>query len=186
MQSAQDPLDTPPLLGAVIGAWWLLLLLGVLGIVAGIVVLLVPNDSLATLAVVSGVFLLVDGVFELVSALGRGVEHRGLLVVVGLLSIIAGVILVRHPFGAVVAFALLVGLWLITIGILRVFEAFSTPERRGWSLVVALLEVIAGVVIVAVPDIGLATLAVFIGISFILRGVAMCAVGWGLRRLQPA
>jgi uncharacterized membrane protein HdeD (DUF308 family) len=186
MQSAHDPLDTASPLGAVTGAWWLFLLLGVLGVVAGIIVLLVPNDSLATLAVVSGVFLLVDGVFELMSALGRGVEHRGLLIVVGVLSVIAGIILVRHPFTAVVGFALLVGIWLLTIGIIRMFEWFAGPERGAWSITVAVLEVIAGIVIVAVPGIGLATLAVFVGIAFILRGAAMCAIGWELKRMPGA
>jgi uncharacterized membrane protein HdeD (DUF308 family) len=186
MQSAHDPLDTRSLPGALTGAWWLFLLLGVLGVVAGIIVLVVPKDSLATLAVVSGIFLLVDGIFELVSTLGRGVEHRGLLIVVGVLSVIAGVILVRHPFTAVVAFALLVGVWLITVGIIRVFEWFGGPERGVWGIVVAVLEVLGGIVIVAIPGIGLATLAVLIGIAFILRGVAMSAIGWELRRLRSA
>jgi uncharacterized membrane protein HdeD (DUF308 family) len=168
----------------VTGAWWLFVLVGVLGVIAGIIVLVVPNDSLATLAVVSGIFLLVDGIFELVAALGRNVEHRGLLVIVAVLSVIAGVILVRHPFAAVVAFALLVGIWLIAIGITRLVEAFTGPDRGVWSVIVALLEVLAGIVIVAVPGIGLATLAVFIGLAFIIRGIAMIAAGWGLRRLR--
>ena len=38
-------------------AWWLFMLLG-LGIAAGVIVLAKPGDSLATLAVVAGVFVL--------------------------------------------------------------------------------------------------------------------------------
>jgi uncharacterized membrane protein HdeD (DUF308 family) len=49
----------------VVGPWWLWLLLGLVGIAAGVIVLAWPAISLLTLAVVSGIFLLVDGAFEL-------------------------------------------------------------------------------------------------------------------------
>ena len=36
------------------GGWWLLLLVGVLSIAAGVTILIKPGDSLATLAVIAG------------------------------------------------------------------------------------------------------------------------------------
>jgi hypothetical protein len=47
---------------------------------------------------------------------------------------------------------------------------------------VAVLEVIAGIVIVSIPSIGVATLAVLIGITFVLRGLGMCVLALALRR----
>src|SRR6476661_440033 len=53
-------------------AWWLFMLLGLVGIAAGVIVLAKPSNSLATLAVIAGIFILVDGIFDLVaSLLGR-------------------------------------------------------------------------------------------------------------------
>jgi uncharacterized membrane protein HdeD (DUF308 family) len=164
------------------GVWWIVLLLGALGVVAGLVVLVQPDIGLATLAVISGVFLLVDGVFEVASSFSA-VANRGLVALLGVLSVIAGIILVRHPIAGVVAIALLLGIWLITFGIVRLIEAVESEARRGWSVVVAALELIAGIVIVSIPSIGVATLAVLIGITFILRGLGMCLVAWGLRGL---
>jgi uncharacterized membrane protein HdeD (DUF308 family) len=46
-------------------AWWVLTLLGLISIAAGVIVLARPSTSLAALAVICGVFLLVDGIFEL-------------------------------------------------------------------------------------------------------------------------
>jgi uncharacterized membrane protein HdeD (DUF308 family) len=167
-------------------AWWLLLVAGLLGIVAGIVVLVEPAISLVTLAVVAGIFLLVDAIFEIAAAIAGSVPGRGMLALLGVLSAIVGVLLIRHPIGGVVAIALLLGLWLITIGVVRAMAAFEVHERRGWNVLLAAFEVIAGIVIVSSPDIGVATLAVLVGISFIVRGVGMCMVAWALRAAKDA
>jgi uncharacterized membrane protein HdeD (DUF308 family) len=166
--------------------WWLLLLIGVLCVVAGVIVLLKPSDSLATLAVVAGIFVLVDGAFELAAAIAGATTNRGLVAILGILSVIVGVLLIRHPIAGVAAIALLIGIWLIAIGVLRFVASFELAEHRAWSIVVAVVEVIAGIAIVASPDIGFATLAVLVGLAFIVKGVAMCALGWEMRRVRGA
>jgi uncharacterized membrane protein HdeD (DUF308 family) len=168
------------------GFWWLLLLVGVLSLAAGIIVLVESDISLATLSVVVGIFLLVDGIFEIAASLSRRTENRGLVALIGVLSVIAGVILVRHPIAGVVAAALLIGIWLIAVGIVRFITAFERPGRRVWPIVLGLLETIAGIVIVASPDIGVATLAILVGIAFILRGLGMSAVAWALHRVHTS
>jgi len=167
-------------------AWWLLLVAGLLGIAAGIIVLVQPEISLATLAVLAGIFLLVDAIFEIAAAIAGSVPGRGMLALVGVLSAIVGVLLIRHPINGVVAIALLLGLWLITIGVVRAMAAFEVREHRGWNLLLAAFEVIAGIVIVSSPDIGVATLAVLVGISFIVRGLGMCMVAWALHSAKDA
>ena len=42
--------------------WWLVVLVGVLSIVAGVIILFKPSSSLATLAVIAGIFLSEAGV----------------------------------------------------------------------------------------------------------------------------
>ena len=70
--------------------WWLALLIGVVSIVAGVIVIAKPSNSLSTLAVIFGIFILVDGIVELVAALSGETQNRGLLAVLGVLSVIAG------------------------------------------------------------------------------------------------
>lgn len=161
--------------------WWIFGLVGLLSLAAGVIVLVEPGISLVTLAVITGIYFLIDGIFEIVRAIMGAVPSRGLLALLGALSAIAGVILIRHPIQGVVAIALLVGLWLITIGIVHLVRAFDVPEHRAMSIGIAILELIAGIVIVSSPDIGVATLALFVGISLILRGIALCALAWATR-----
>jgi uncharacterized membrane protein HdeD (DUF308 family) len=166
--------------------WWLLVLTGVLSIAAGVIVLFRPGESLATLAVVSGIFLLADGLFEMVVALMRGTANRALTALLGVLTAIVGVMLLRHPIAGVVAVALLIGIWLITIGVVRFVAAFGEADRRGWQIAAAVIEVIAGVVIVASPGIGFATLALLTGIAFIVNGVGLMGLGWSMHELRDA
>lgn len=168
------------------GGWWLVLLVGLLSIVVGITILFKPGDSLATLAVIIGIFILIDGILELAASLMHGTQNRGTVALLGALTSIVGVLLIRHPVGGIVFVALLIGIWLIVVGVIRFVAAFEMLENRGWNLIAGLLELIAGIVIVANPNIGYATLAVLVGISFIVNGIGMSALGWSLSGLRRA
>lgn len=161
---------------------WGFAILGVLCVVAGVIVLAEPH-SLATLAVISGIFLVVDGIFEIIAAVVDGPEGRALRVVFGVVCGVIGIILIRHPTQSVVAIALLIGLWFIIAGVLRVVTALVERPRRVWMAVLGAVELLAGIVIVSSPDIGVATLALLVGIGFILRGLMLCAVAWLIGRV---
>lgn len=166
----------------VLWAWLPILIVGALSAAAGVIVLAKPHISLATLAVVFGIFLLIDGVLELLWALVRRGESRALPALVGVVSAVAGVVLVRHPTKAVAVIALLLGLWLIILGLVRLIRAFDQTGQRGWASFSGLVEVAGGIVIVSSPHIGVATLALLVGIVFIVRGLALCVVAWALHR----
>jgi uncharacterized membrane protein HdeD (DUF308 family) len=164
--------------------WWLLVLVGVLSAVAGVVILFKPSESLATLAVIAGIFLLLDGILELVASFVRGTGNRGIVALLGVITAIVGVLLIRHPIGGITAVALLIGIWLIAVGVIRFVTAFEEYEQRGWHALVGLVELIAGIVIVANPSIGYTTLALLVGLAFILNGLATAALGWGLHEVR--
>jgi uncharacterized membrane protein HdeD (DUF308 family) len=176
--------EPPDALKELSRAWWLLLVVGLMCLAAGVIVLVQPDISLTTLAVIAGIFLLVDGIYDIVVAIAERVEGRGLVAMIGVLSAIAGIILIRHPFGGVVVLALLVGIWLVCVGAVRLVRTFEVPVSRGWNAFVALIEIVAGIVIVAVPDIGVATLAILVGLAFVLRGVGLCVAAWVLRQVK--
>jgi len=114
--------------------WWMALLIGAVSIVAGVILILKSTDSLSALAVIFGIFMLIDGIVELIAALSGGTQSRGLLAVRGALCVIAGVLLIRHPLGGVKAVALLLGIWVIAAGMVRFVAAFSAPQHRVWRI----------------------------------------------------
>lgn len=164
--------------------WWLVVSLGVLSVVAGGVVIAKPSNSLKALAVVVGIFLLLDGIAELILAFDRRTGNRGLVALLGLLDLIIGILLIRHPLTGVKAIALLLGIWLIAAGVVRVVIAFDTQGGRLGRFIVAGIEIVFGIVIVSSPNIGYATLAVLVGLAFILNGLGLIATGILLRALK--
>ena len=164
--------------------WWLIVLVGLLSFVAGVIILVKPGDSLATLAVIAGIFLLVDGILELAESFMSSTRNRGIVALFGAITAIVGVLLIRHPVGGVTAVALLIGLWLIVIGVIRFATAFDEYEYRAWYAFAGVVELIAGIVIVANPDIGYATLAILVGIGFIMNGLGLATLGWGLHEAR--
>jgi uncharacterized membrane protein HdeD (DUF308 family) len=164
-------------------AWWMLLLVGALSLAAGLIVLAKPSHSLTTLAVVFGVFVLLDSIYELVTSLFA--ERGAVGALLGVLGIVIGILLIRHPVHGVLAVGLLVGIWFVAAGVIRLVRAF-TLEARLWNIVVAVLEIAAGIVIVSSPHISFATLALLLGISLLLNGLAMVALGWAMHALRRA
>jgi uncharacterized membrane protein HdeD (DUF308 family) len=164
--------------------WWLLVLFGVVVLAVGVFFVASPHETLKTFTVIAGILLLIDGVLAIgTSIFGHG-EGRGLLALVGVLSGIAGLVLIKKPFGTLVVFALIVGVWLVVAGVVRLVEAFGEREGRAANIAIGLVDAILGVVILAWPDISLSTLAVLIGIVLILRGALFIVAGWELRRLM--
>jgi uncharacterized membrane protein HdeD (DUF308 family) len=157
--------------------WWLTLGVGLLSIAAGIIVLAKPGDSLSTIAVIVGIFIALDGVVVLLSSLRHGTQNRGLAALIGIVSFVVGVLLIRHPVAGVTAVALLVGIWLIAIGAVRLVLAFDREAHRVWYALVALIELIAGIAIVSSPGIGIATLAILVGIALIVNGAGLTVLG---------
>jgi len=164
--------------------WWLVALVGLLSIVAGVIIVVKPGDSLATLAVIAGIFLLLDGILELAESFMRTTRNRGVVALFGAITAIVGVLLIRHPVGGVTAVALLIGLWLIVIGVIRFATAFDEYAHRGWYALAGVIELIAGIAIVANPNIGFATLAILVGIGFIINGLGLAALGWALHEAR--
>jgi uncharacterized membrane protein HdeD (DUF308 family) len=166
------------------GGWWLVLLAGLLSIAVGVALLFKPGDSLETLAVIAGIFVLVDGIIELAASLMHDTQSRGMVALLGVLSVIVGVLLIRHPISGITAIALLIGIWLIAVGVVRIVAAFEVDGHRGWNIFAGLVGVAAGAVIIVDPSIGYTTLALLAGIAFIANGIGVSAVGWGMRELR--
>jgi uncharacterized membrane protein HdeD (DUF308 family) len=181
----RNDLATPDEIRALTRSWWIAVALGVLSIVAGAIVLARPDHSLRALAVIIGVFILIDGIVEIYWAIADGVESHATAALLGILNVVVGILLVRHPIAGVQAVALFIGIWLTAVGVFRAVVAVGSPAGRLGRLLIAGVEIFAGIVIVASPDIGYATLTLLVGISFIANGIAMIAAGVLLRTLKP-
>jgi uncharacterized membrane protein HdeD (DUF308 family) len=161
--------------------WWLFLVLGVISVIAGVIFVAEPSNSINVLAVVFGIFALIDGIIELVLSFGHHTENRALAAILGVLGIVIGIILIRHPSHAAAAVGLLIGIWLVAAGVVRFVRAFVASAHPVLQIAIALLEIVVGIAIVSEPHIGYATLAIIVGIWLIINGVIALVMGFAVR-----
>lgn len=166
--------------------WWVPVLVGLVMVAAGIVALAYEGITLLALGLIFGINILVYGTFALVAAFEPGAppSHAVLRTVVGIVAILAGLVLVVRPGASVLVLLVALGFWFIITGVGDLVRGISQPGHRFVSIVLGLIGIAAGVIVLADPGIGLRTLAILVGILFIIRGVAEMAVGWELRRIH--
>lgn len=192
MRVSTGSFGTDELRGEGLGPWWLFGVIGVVSLIAGVILITEPSHSLNALAVIFGIFLLFDGIVAIISALGDGSHSRALRSVIGVLGVVVGIILIRHPEHAVNAVGLIIGLWLVATGVVRLLLAFGSGRAHLLGIAVAVLEIAAGIVIVSNPHIGYTTLAVVSGIWLILNAIGLIGVSFLIRgaakeaRAEPA
>jgi uncharacterized membrane protein HdeD (DUF308 family) len=169
--------------------WWIIALRGVIAILFGIVALAIPGAVLLSLALLFGIYLLVDGVLGLVGTV-RAVSTHGhwvMLLAEAVLNILMGLIALFIPTVAVLAFVLLMAAWALISGGLMVAAAvrLHVSHGRWWLALGGIVSLIWGVLLVAAPLIGAVVLAWWLGIYAIMFGIALLACGWRLRAQRP-
>ncbi|WP_340383618.1 DUF308 domain-containing protein [Streptomyces sp. SS7] len=181
--------DPAAVLSAVGRSWTWLLGSAVATLVPGILVLVWPDETLHVLAVLIGLYLLVTGLFRFVAVFARddhGERLPGLLLSV--LYVLAGVLCLRNPLQTIAALSLIVGVvWLVS-GVLTLYTALAARDlpHRGFVLAAALLAVVAGIVVLALPTESARALTRLLGLWLVLLGLAevTLALSWraALRR----
>ncbi len=150
--------------------WWMLLLVAVCTLAVGVLLLVAPHRTLSTLAVILGIYLLVVGTIWI----GVGIavkEVRGTGLLRGVLALIAGAIVIRHPSDSITVLALAFGIFLMVAGVFELVAAFEASDRRGWRVLEGLIGLAIGILIVSWPQFGVYTFAIVLGISLVLRGI---------------
>jgi uncharacterized membrane protein HdeD (DUF308 family) len=157
------------------GSWQTSLTVGLVTLALGIVIVAWPAATVGVIAVLFGIQLLLFGLFNIVRSIAAGEASGGarvLFALLGVLSIAVGVLALRDLFQTVEVIAILFGLtWLIG-GIIEFVSLMAGPARRGrgWSILLAIITVIAGIVVLSYPTPSLVTLAILFGVWLIFWG----------------
>lgn len=113
------------------GRWKWLMVEGVLGIVAGLVVALLPGGAILGLVTLAAVWALVSGGALVAAALRmRSTHGRWLMVLSGAVSILWGALLLLEPVSGAIVLALWLGVYALVFGAMMIFLAFHLRGRR--------------------------------------------------------
>jgi len=163
--------------------WQMELLVGVVTLGLGILLAFKPSQSLNVICVFIGILLIIGGIFHFVRALDHEEQHRAWIAIAGLLEVVIGVVMIRHLHLTLSVVGLLIGIVWIVQGIVALLAGIMGGAKgtRGWAIGFGLISLIAGIVVVSVPAKSVNTLAILIGIWFIVMGLFELAAGFVLR-----
>jgi len=112
--------------------WWLLLLEGLVGVLAGLGVVFLPGLSTLALLYVFGAWNIITGILEIAAAirLRREIQGEIWMILGGLLSIVIGVFAFIAPVITALSLVLVLAVYAVLFGIMMIVLAF---RARSWA-----------------------------------------------------
>ncbi len=165
-----------------------LILLGILSVIAGIIAFAWPGVTVFALVLLFAVYAFIDAGLEAVRAFSSrtaGPVFGHLLL--GLISLAAGVIAVVWPAPTALVLVLVIGIWAVVGGIVEVVNGFGSGETAGTRAMYILTGLVAtafGVLLFARPGVGAITLALLFGLFSLIYGASRITLGVQLHQLH--
>jgi len=113
--------------------WWVMLLMGILGLAVGGYALLNPPVSMVALvflvaiqAVLLGVFLLIMGY-----KVRKATSREWMLYAAGALSVLFGVLVFKNPLAGGVSIVYMIACWAVVVGALKIFFGLRVKKMSG-------------------------------------------------------
>ena len=127
---------------ALIGGWqakdsgkpmWTIVLVGVVGIAAGIFTFVQPGVTAIALLMLIAIWAIVHGVLEISAAirLRKEIQNEWLLILSGLLSVAFGALMILNPGAGALAVLWILGAFSVAYRVLLVVLAFKLKKHAG-------------------------------------------------------
>lgn len=158
---------------------WLELILGILLIAFGIFALANPTSALGGMVILYGILAIITGIADI--ALYVKLERRTgfgpvISLITGILSVLAGILILIYPGAGQWAIAILFPIWFIAHSISRLANAGFTRLVAGtahyiFTLIINILGIILGVMLFFNPVASMLSVAYLVGIYLIIVGI---------------
>ncbi len=153
---------------------------GLITAIAGLIMVVMPNLTNLILVRGIGIALLINGIIRVVHYM-RGKSMAAMMdneMSIGLMSLVAGIILLAYPDLVISILPFLFGLYLIfggTISIQNALDVYRFRKSSMWifHLIVGIALIILGIVVISQPFSAAAVMTRFVGICILAEGIYM-------------
>ncbi|OLE49670.1 MAG: hypothetical protein AUI36_20180 [Cyanobacteria bacterium 13_1_40CM_2_61_4] len=168
--------------------WWVPVIRGITAIVFGIIAFAYPGLTIATLVLFFGAWVLIDGIFRIVGAIGGRASDPewGFHLIIGIVGIFIGFLTFHAPAITALALIIYIAAWALMIGVSEI--AFAIKLRREikgeWFLILmGLASILFAVLVLWNPVPGALALIWLIACYAIVFGFLGIIFGFRLRSL---
>jgi uncharacterized membrane protein HdeD (DUF308 family) len=164
----------------------LVLLEGLAAVIIGLLLLFYTGMTVVVLIQILGFYWIISGILSLVS-LFMDRTMWGWKLFVGILGVIAGVVVIRHPLWSAILIPTIIILFLaiqgIINGLVKLFYAF---KGGGWGIaILGILNIIFGIILLCAPLLAASILPIFLGVFAIIGGIIAIINAFRLRSSYP-
>jgi uncharacterized membrane protein HdeD (DUF308 family) len=169
--------------------WWIVALRGAIAVIFGLLAFIWPEITLATLILFFGAYVLMDGVFSIIHAIGgwKEKDDRWFLLLEGLLGVGVGISTYRAPGITATGLLLYIAAWSLAMGILKIVTAIrlrKVIQGEWWLAASGIASLLFAALLMWFPAVGaLGVLWLIASYAFIF-GLILLAVGFKLRSLN--
>src|SRR5690242_17039063 len=165
--------------------WWIILVEGIFALIFGLFLLTAPFATSVFAVTVLGFYWLIRGIFAIIEIFlpGRSI-HWGWLLFFGILGILAGLAVLRHPLYATALVGTVLILFLgfdgIVMGIMGIVRAFM---GGGWGTgILGVLSVILGAFLLVNVWVATLALPIVLGVCMLIGGIVAIVFAFRVRR----
>jgi uncharacterized membrane protein HdeD (DUF308 family) len=167
-------------------AWRVILVRGVVAVLFGLLALVWPRLTLLALILLFGIYAIIDGVASFAHAFDAGRRGQNWVwpVIVGIMSIAAGIIALVWPGETALILVFIIAAWALITGISEIISGISLRREitDEWLLVLGgVISVVFGVLVFLRPGAGALALVWLIGFYAIVLGAERIAFAFRVR-----
>jgi uncharacterized membrane protein HdeD (DUF308 family) len=170
--------------------WWVPVIRGIAAIVFGIIAFTHPVMAIATLVLFFGAWVLIDGIFRIVGAIGHRASDPdwGWHIVIGIIGIIVGLLTFHAPQVTALALVIYIAAWALMMGASEIVMAVKLRhEIKGeWFLILmGLASIVFAILLLWNPIAGAAAVIWLIAWYAVVLGILAIFFGFRLKMLRP-
>jgi len=168
--------------------WWVPVIRGIAAIVFGVIAFVYPGLTVAVLVLLFGAWVLVDGIFRVIGAIGHRASDKewGFDLIIGIVGIIIGFLTFHAPQITALALIIYIAAWALMIGATEIALAIKLRReiKGAWFLILmGLVSIVFAVMLLWNPAVGAAALIWIMAWYAVILGVLGVIFGFRLRSL---
>ena len=170
--------------------WWLFVLLGAFLTFGGIYIMFTPLESYITISIFVSILIFFNGISDIVVAVSNReiIKGWGWFLTGGILELLLGIVLMRHPQITMNVLPLLVGFWLMFGAISSISTAFEIRSYKikgwGWIMGLGVLLLLFSVLVFMNPIYGSSMIVFFTAFAIISYGMSYIVIGMKLKQIK--